>query len=40
MHLVIGGDALDQVRAKLTKLSQEFDAWEGVTRSTRFKETT
>lgn len=39
VHLIIGGDALDQVRAKFAKLSAEFDAWEGVTRSTRFTET-
>jgi NAD(P)-dependent dehydrogenase (short-subunit alcohol dehydrogenase family) len=40
VHLVIGGDALDQVRAKLARLSQELDTWEGVTRSTKFEETT
>ncbi len=40
MHLIIGGDALDQVRAKLTKLCQELNAWEGVARSTKFKEAT
>ena len=40
VHLIIGGDALDQVRARLIKLSQEFDAWGCVTRSTKYKETT
>ncbi len=39
VHLIIGGDALDQVRARLAKLNQELDAWEGVTRSTKFRET-
>ena len=40
VHLIIGGDALDQVRGKLTRLSQELDAWEAVTRSTKFQKTT
>ena len=31
VHLIIGGDALDPVRVKLTKLSQERDVWEAVT---------
>ena len=39
VHLIIGGDALDQVRARLVRLNQELDAWEDVTRSTKFKET-
>ena len=33
-HLLLGSDALDLVREKLSSLSAEFDAWEGVTRST------
>ena len=33
-HLLLGSDALDVVREKLSLLSAEFDAWEGVTRST------
>jgi len=33
-HLLLGSDALDLVREKLSSLSTEFDAWEGVTRST------
>ena len=36
VHLVIGGDALDQLRAKLVDLRRETDAWESVTRSTDF----
>ena len=34
VHMLIGGDALDQLRAKLGDLSRELDAWEGVTRGT------
>jgi NAD(P)-dependent dehydrogenase (short-subunit alcohol dehydrogenase family) len=34
VHLLIGGDALDQVRRKLDDLRRETDAWETVTRST------
>ncbi|TIT03742.1 oxidoreductase [Mesorhizobium sp.] len=37
VHLLIGGDALDQLRAKLDGLRQETDAWEEVTRSTNFQ---
>ncbi|MFL9936944.1 oxidoreductase [Paraburkholderia sp. RL18-103-BIB-C] len=33
-HLLLGSDALGLVREKLSSLSAEFDAWEGVTRST------
>lgn len=36
VHLAIGGDALDQIRRKLTDLRQEFDAWEDLARSTDF----
>ncbi len=36
VHLLIGGDALDQVRAKLDALRRETDAWEETTRSTDF----
>ena len=34
VHLVIGGDALDQLRAKLDDMRRETDAWESVTRGT------
>jgi NAD(P)-dependent dehydrogenase (short-subunit alcohol dehydrogenase family) len=34
VHLLIGGDALDQLRTKLDQTRQETDAWEEVTRST------
>lgn len=37
VHLLIGGDALDQVRTKLDDMRRETDAWEGVTRSTDFQ---
>jgi NAD(P)-dependent dehydrogenase (short-subunit alcohol dehydrogenase family) len=33
-HLLLGSDALGLVREKLSSLSAEFDAWEGITRST------
>jgi NAD(P)-dependent dehydrogenase (short-subunit alcohol dehydrogenase family) len=33
-HLLLGSDALGLVREKLALLGAEFDAWEGVTRST------
>ena len=36
VHLLIGGDALDQFRGKLDALRQETDTWETVTRSTDF----
>ena len=38
VHLVIGGDALDQVRSKLDDMRRETDAWEQVTRSTDFSD--
>ena len=34
VHLLIGGDALDQLRAKLDDMRRETDAWEDVTRGT------
>jgi NAD(P)-dependent dehydrogenase (short-subunit alcohol dehydrogenase family) len=34
VHLLIGGDALDQWRTRLDGWRQETDAWEAVTRST------
>lgn len=37
VHLLIGGDALDQLRAKLDDLRRETDAWEPVTRGTDFQ---
>ena len=36
VHLLIGGDALDQMRARLTEWTRELDTWEEVTRSTDF----
>jgi NAD(P)-dependent dehydrogenase (short-subunit alcohol dehydrogenase family) len=36
LHLVIGGDALDLIRAKLTDLRHDLDAWESLTRSTNY----
>ena len=36
VHLLIGGDALDQWRTRLDQWRQETDAWEEVTRSTDF----
>lgn len=38
VHLLIGGDALDQLRRKLDEMRAETDAWEEVTRSTDFHE--
>lgn len=38
VHLLIGGDALDQLRKKLDEIRAETDAWEEVTRSTDFRE--
>lgn len=38
VHLLIGGDALDQLRRKLDEIRAETDAWEEVTRSTDFRE--
>jgi NAD(P)-dependent dehydrogenase (short-subunit alcohol dehydrogenase family) len=34
VHLLIGGDALDQFRIKLDDMRKETDAWEAQTRST------
>jgi NAD(P)-dependent dehydrogenase (short-subunit alcohol dehydrogenase family) len=36
VHLLIGGDALDQLRAKLDEIRAETDAWERLTCSTDF----
>jgi NAD(P)-dependent dehydrogenase (short-subunit alcohol dehydrogenase family) len=33
-HLLLGSDALELVRDKLSALGEEFNAWESVTRST------
>jgi hypothetical protein len=38
VHLLIGGDALDQFRAKLDTVRAEIDAWEDVTRSTDLRD--
>jgi len=40
LHLLIGGDALDQLRAKLDAMRSETDIWENVTRGTDFQEVT
>lgn len=37
VHLLIGGDALDQLRARLAEVGREADAWETMTRSTDFE---
>jgi NAD(P)-dependent dehydrogenase (short-subunit alcohol dehydrogenase family) len=37
VHLLIGGDALDQLRGKADEMRRETDAWEEVTRSTDFR---
>ena len=39
MHLVIGGDALDQIRMKLANVQRDLDAWEELSRSTDFQDT-
>lgn len=36
LHLVLGGDALDLIRAKLEDLRRDLDTWEHLTRSTDF----
>ncbi len=38
VHLLIGSDALDQLRKKLDEMRAETDAWEQVSRSTDFQE--
>ena len=37
VHLIIGGDGLDQVRQQITELQRDFDSWEELTRSTDFR---
>ena len=37
VHLIIGGDGLDQVRQKIIDLQRDFDTWEELTRSTDFQ---
>ena len=37
VHLIIGGDGLDQVRQKITDLQSDFDTWEELTCSTDFQ---
>ena len=37
VHLLIGGDALDQFRTKLDDMRRETDAREEVTRGTVFR---
>jgi short-subunit dehydrogenase len=36
VHLLLGSDALDLVRSKITAMTAEIDAWEELTRSTDF----
>jgi NAD(P)-dependent dehydrogenase (short-subunit alcohol dehydrogenase family) len=36
VHLLLGNDAVDLVKAKLTALHAEIDAWEALSRSTDF----
>ena len=36
VHLLIGSDALDQLRAKLDEMRHETDTWDTVTRGTDF----
>lgn len=38
LHLVIGGDALDQIRQKVVDLQRDLDTWEELTRSTKFQQ--
>ncbi len=38
LHLLLGNDALAQARDKLKQLGEEFDAWEPLTASTRFRD--
>ena len=37
MHLVIGGDALDQIRQKIIDLQRDLDTWEELSRSTNLQ---
>lgn len=37
VHMLIGGDALDQLRTKLDDMRRETDAWEDVIRATDFQ---
>ena len=37
VHLVIGGDGLEQIRGKMAELQRDFDTWEDLTRSTDFQ---
>lgn len=39
-RLIIGGDALDQARQKISELQREFDTWEQLSRSTDFQDGT
>jgi NAD(P)-dependent dehydrogenase (short-subunit alcohol dehydrogenase family) len=38
LHLVLGSDALDLIRRKITDLQNEMNTWETLTRSTGFKQ--
>lgn len=37
VRLILGSDALDQARARLTELAESMDAWEETTRDTSFR---
>ena len=37
LHLLLGNDALEQARQKVADLTRDFDAWEELTRSTKFR---
>jgi NAD(P)-dependent dehydrogenase (short-subunit alcohol dehydrogenase family) len=37
LHLVIGGDALNLIRKKITDLQQDLDTWEDLTQGTDFR---
>jgi NAD(P)-dependent dehydrogenase (short-subunit alcohol dehydrogenase family) len=36
LHLVLGGEALDQFRQKIVELQRDWDAWEETTRGTDY----
>ncbi len=38
LHLVMGSDALERIRAKIQSLTKMLNAWENVSKSTDFKE--
>ncbi|MGZ4666000.1 MAG: hypothetical protein ACXV5Q_13455 [Frankiaceae bacterium] len=36
MRLVLGGDAVENIRARLIRVGEELSTWEQVSRSTTF----